>query len=189
MIKIKWLLIIVALMLVGCKSTPNYDYDRSVNFEKINTYAWVVESKSQDNGDNFYTSDINQKRIVTAIDRELQSKGFRKVAPNEADVMVNYQTVIDTKRERDLTTTHPYYWSFGYGYHHSHLNWHMNLNSAQREYKAGTLIVDFISANKELIWRGAEQSRLSEKSTPLKREQKINEAVQKVLVNFPPQFQ
>lgn len=180
------LLIGAVLLLTGCETTPNYDYDNSVNFTQIKTYAWVVESKSTTDGQEYFKSDINNKRIVTAIERELSTKGFRKVAPSKANVLVNFHTTVNTKRERDIANTHPYYWSFGHGYHGSHWGVNMNLNSLQRNYKEGSLVVDFVNLQQQLVWRGSEETRLSQKSTPEKRLEKVNKAVTDILVNFPP---
>lgn len=180
-------LIGLALLLTGCKSTPNYDYDNSVNFSQLSTYAWVVESKPTGSDKEYFNSDINNKRIVNAIEARLAAKGLRKVAPSEAAVLVNFHTTISKKRERDVANTHPFYWSFGRGYYGSHSSLHMNLNSLQREYKEGALVIDFITPNKELIWRGSFDTRLSQKSNPEKRAEKVNIAVNEILANFPPQ--
>ncbi|NRA60471.1 MAG: DUF4136 domain-containing protein [Psychrobium sp.] len=185
-IKIAWCFAL-ALTMLGCKSTPNYDYDQSVNFNEIKTYAWVVESKKSATDAEFFLSDINHKRIVSAIDKQLLAKGLQKVAPSQAQVLVNYHRAITTKVERDLATTHPAYWSFGYGFHHSnHMSLFMNINSLNRQYKLGSLLIDFINPDKQLIWRGAQETRLSKKSDPARRLAKINDAVAKILTNFPP---
>lgn len=180
-------LIGLALLITGCKTTPNYDYDTTVNFSQLKTYAWVVESKPVGSDKEYFNSDINNKRIISAIEEQLAAKGLRKVAPNEAAVLVNFHTAISNKRERDVANTHPYYWSFGHGYYGSRWGVHMNLNSLQREYKEGSLIVDFVTPNKELVWRGSFETRLSAKSTPEKRREKVNIAVAEILENFPPQ--
>ena len=90
-------LIGLALLLTGCKSTPNYDYDNSVNFSQLSTYAWVVESKPTGSDKEYFNSDINNKRIVNAIEARLADKGLRKVSPSEASVLVNYHTTISKK--------------------------------------------------------------------------------------------
>lgn len=179
-------LLLVGALLSGCKSTPNYDYDQSVNFSKIKTYAWIISDKQSVESKEFYQSEINQKRITRAIDQQLLAKGLQKVAPDNADVLVNYHTSVVTKRERDLSNTHPYYWSFGSGFHHSHLGFHMNLNNLERQYKAGALVVDFINPDKELIWRGAKESRVQRKASPAQRQERIDNVVADIMANFPP---
>jgi len=180
--------LLIAAVVSGCKSVPNYDYDQSVNFSQIKTYAWVITDKKTVESADFYQSDINQKRIVRAIDNELLAKGLQKVAPDKADVLVNYHSSIVVKRERDLSNTHPYYWSFGHSFNHSHLGFHMNLNSIERQYKAGSLVVDFINPSKQLIWRGAKESRVQDKVTPEQRKHRVKTVVSTIMENFPPKF-
>ena len=51
----------------------------------------------------------------------------------------------------------------------------------------GTLIIDFVEPNsKNLLWRGAAKGVFDNARTPEKRDKMINEAVQKILQNFPP---
>jgi len=176
------LLLGITLFLTACKSTPNFDFDDSVNFSDIKTYAWIVESKPANDGQEYFKSDINNKRIVNAIERDLQAKGLRKVAPNEANVLVNYYTAVNVKEEQNISTTHPYYYRFGPRY----FGHYMNFNNTQRSYKEGALVIDFINAKEELIWRGSNETRLTEKSTPQKRLEQVNKAVTDILLNFPP---
>ena len=42
------------------------------------------------------------------------------------------------------------------------------------------------SNSKNLLWRGAAKSVVDDARTPEKRDKVINEAVQKILENFPP---
>jgi len=180
------LILCFLLALVGCKSTPNYDYDQSVNFAVIKTYAWIINAKKSTDEQAFYQSEINQKRIVRAIDSQLLEKGMHKVAPAQADVLINYHTSVMTRTERDISNTHPFYWSFGQSFHHnSHFGLHMNLNSLQRQYKTGSIVVDVIDSNKQLIWRGAQESRLVKRLSPEKRESQIQTTVAKIMANFP----
>lgn len=176
----------VLLALVGCKSTANYDYDNSVNFSAIKTYAWVIESKASESEPDYFKSDINNKRIIAAIESNLETKGLRKVAPNEANILVNYHTSTKEGVERDLASTNAAYWNFGRGYHHSRLSTHINLNSLQRSYKEGSLIIDFLNPQSEVIWRGSDETRLSKQSTPEKRLEKVNKVVGDILLNFLP---
>lgn len=176
------------LILAGCKTTTNYDYDDSVNFSEIKTYAWVIESKSSDNDPDYFISDINNKRIIAAIERNLEDKGLRKVAPNQANILVNFHTSIKQGIERDLVHTNAAFWNFGRGLHHSRLSAHINLNSLQREYKEGSLIIDFLNPQSQLIWRGSDETRLNKKSTPEQRAGKVNKVVSKILTNFLPKL-
>jgi len=179
-------LVLLAVTLTGCKSTANYDYDQSVNFSALKTYAWIISDNKVEKSQEFFQSDINHKRIIRAIDQQLLAKGFEKVAPENAELLVNFHTSTITKRERGLSNTHPYFLSFGHMFHHSHLGMHMSLNHIERKYKAGSLVVDFVDANKELVWRGAKETRMKRKAAPAAREESVRVAVAHIMENFPP---
>jgi hypothetical protein len=55
------------------------------------------------------------------------------------------------------------------------------------QYEEGSLILDFVDPQtKQLIWRGSAKAEVDDVKTPEKREALIDEAVQKILKNFPP---
>ena len=50
-----------------------------------------------------------------------------------------------------------------------------------------TFILDFVDVqSRELIWRGIAQGEVRNYSSPVKRNERIDEIVQNVLSNFPP---
>jgi hypothetical protein len=54
-------------------------------------------------------------------------------------------------------------------------------------YQEGTLVLDFIDAeSKKLIWRGTAKAYLEKEQTPEELDKIVNEAVEKILMNFPP---
>ena len=179
-------LISTLLILVGCKSTTNFDYDDSVNFSEIKTYAWIVESKTTIGDPEFFNSSINNKRITAAIERNLADKGLRKVAPSEANVLVNFHANVKEKLDTNLYNGYSSYSGFGRRYYGSGFSGHININNSQRDYKEGALVIDFLNQQKQLIWRGSDETRLSRKSTPDKRSQQVNEVVSQILLNFLP---
>ena len=127
--KVKILLVLLlGFSVIGCQSTANYDYDNSVNFNQLTSYAWVVESKSSGDDSSFYLSEISHRRMINAIDNQLVSKGLTKVAPEQADMLVNYHAAVNTKLERDIEPSHSYYWNFGRYYYPGHLSHSGNLN-------------------------------------------------------------
>ena len=55
------------------------------------------------------------------------------------------------------------------------------------QYTEGTLILDLIEAkSKQLVWRGMAQGTIDENASPEQRERRLNEAVMRMLANFPP---
>ena len=72
--------------LSGCSTVSvNYDYDNKADFSAIHTYNWG-ESNGAD--DELSNNQILKNRIVASIDSYLQSRGYRKVDPAQADVLI-----------------------------------------------------------------------------------------------------
>ena len=174
----KWILVLTAVGLLlattGCDLKTNVDYDRGADFSLVKSYAWYDQ-------ENPKISDLDHRRIVSAIEANLAKKGLQQVDSNP-DVYVTYygddneQTVIDT-------THHGYgyggdwYWGGGMGMTTS--------TSRVRTYTEGTLVVDMYKAEeKELIWRGTVTGTVSE--NPEKNVKNINKGLARMFEKYPP---
>ena len=174
------LLTLFTLILTGCASQRvDWDYDAAQHMTGWKTYAWV-EKADAEFSDSYHLDGLLDRRVRAAVDRELQVRGMKKVAAADAEFLVNYLTVTKTKREENQVTT-----SMGYGLG----SWGLGVRTETRvrDYEEGSLIIDIVNpADKELVWRGRSRSRVVESSTPEKRTEKINAAVQAIMEGFPP---
>lgn len=163
------------VVLAGCDLKTTMDYDRDVDFSTIKTYKWAGREHPE-------ISDLEHKKIVSAVDRQLKLKGFEQVDSNP-DVVITYfgdndeRTVVDT-------THHGYgfgggwYWGPGYGRMTSS-------TSTVRTYTEGTLVLDmYVASKKELIWRGTVSGTVVD--DPQKMEKKINKGLEKLFKKYPP---
>ena len=72
-------------------------------------------------------------------------------------------------------------WGYSYGGY-----WRRG-GTSKFKYQEGNLILDFVDAeSKQLIWRGQAKGFVDRKSNPKKDDKLVNEAVRKILKNFPP---
>lgn len=179
-----WLVVLLAVILAGCASPRvDWDYDTSAavtsEMSQWKTYAWV-EKKEDNKATSYQLDGLMDRRIRAAIEQGLAAKGYKKVDTADADFLVNYLTTTKTRREEDQVTT-----SLGYGL--GAWGSGIRVESRVREYEEGSLVLDFVDPKtKELAWRGRSFSRVTERSTPEKRTEKINSAVQAILAGFPP---
>ena len=75
-------------------------------------------------------------------------------------------------------------WGYGYGPHGGYRG---AGGISTYEYEEGSLILDFVDTkSKKMIWRGVAKADVMNADSPEKIEKLINEAVQKILKNFPP---
>lgn len=161
----------VALLgTIAVAQSVNYDYDRTANFSTFRTYAWTRGTALRD--------ELNHKRVVSAIDSQLVSKGLLRVdAEREADVLVAYHANFDENVQ--ITG-----FSSGYGLPRFG---HVSGTATTQKVMSGTLIVDLIDAQtKSLVWRGSAERDLDPSAKPEKRDKNINKAAEKIFKHYPP---
>lgn len=167
--------LLLLLLTAGCDLKTSVDYDRSADFSAVKTYAWADQ-------ENPKISDLDHRRIVSAIDAQLAKEGLTQVESNP-DVYVTY--FADDNEQTVIDTTHYGYgfpgdWYWGYG------GMGMSTSTSRvRTYTEGTLVVDIYKAKeKELVWRGTVSGTVSE--NPQKNVKKINKGLAKLFEKYPP---
>lgn len=168
-------LTLFVLIFTSCSSVRVVtDYDRSQNFSNLKTYAFL-----KDGVDKTKINDLDKRRILRAIDKNLLEKGFQK--SNNPDLFIN----IFTKERQEINIYNQNLnmpgWGWGWGWGPS-LGW--NQTSVSRA-SNGTLYIDIINAKtRELIWQGSGEGILT--SDIRKKEERINEFVKSILDKYPP---
>ena len=161
-------------ILTSCSSVKVVsDYDTKVDFSTYKTFAFYKKGI-----DKASVSDLDKKRIMRAIENELNKKGL--VKSTNPDILVS---IFTKSREKVNVTDNNFGYGFGWGYN----PWFFgstNLNINQ--YTEGTLFIDFIDKNKnELVWQGIGSGAM--KMTNIdKKEERINEFVNKIILAYPP---
>ena len=173
--KIYKLFILLCLgILISCSSVKVVsDYDTKVDFSTYKTFAFYKKGI-----DKASVSDLDKKRIMRAIENELIEKGFTK--SENPDLLIS---IFTKSREQVNVTDNNLGYGFGWGYN----PWFFgstNLNINQ--YTEGTLFIDFIDKNKnELIWQGIGSGAMKMSNID-KKEERINEFVNKIILAYPP---
>lgn len=169
---------VLAIALSGCATMEiAHDYDTAYDYSKLNTYSWVPAGPK---GRGFRGNSLLEDRVRSAVDRQLQAKGFVKTEGRSPDFFVNYTVTLDQKTNIQIIQEHydyrPITWGAAPG--HTMVDVH--------EYDEGTLILDIIDARtRKLIWRGSAKDEVNLSATPEKKTRKINEAVERILQGFP----
>ena len=155
------IVLFIAVVTISCSPvySVSHDYDRGTDFTKLKTYSWLPLNPVDQ------ISELNLERIQTAVNSQLESKGFKKVSKNpDFSIVVR----VGTKEE---------YWdgSGYYGYRYA------------RRIEAGTLLVDFVKSREHrLIWRGEARAAVGSRYSPEKLDKLVDEAVARILKEFPP---
>lgn len=166
--------------LAACSSVEvKADWDPSASFTGLKSWAW--QSATPDlTGSSRLDDPLLHARIQSAIEKSLSAKGYAKVTGGQADFQVAYHVAVQEKLDARTIYT-------GYG---PYRGWY-GVGGAQTvvdTYDVGTLLIDFISPqSNNVIWRGSGQSRIQELRTPEERQQRIQDAVDRILRQFPPE--
>ena len=174
------LLLVGMTWLSGCGSSisVNHDYDTTIDFSGYQTFDWAERASSQSNLDATGAADgLLDQRIRNAVNQILPSRGLNRDEANP-DLLVVYHVGIQDKVQ--VTD---------WGYSYSRYYWGMGTRDIDvYEYQQGTLIIDLVDNQaKTLVWRGTGTKTIGSSSTSPEQQQKnINDAVGKILSQYPP---
>ena len=153
----------------------SYDYNENANFTCMRTYDWLAINVNEKKET---IDSISLRRIRNAVHHQLESKGMEVSSENPDFLIAVYL------RSKERLTVVNYGGLQVYPYNAYGPYWG---TPTIRQYEEGTLLLDFVDAkSNQLVWRGSAKSNLDSATTPEKRETIINEAVERILENFPP---
>lgn len=167
----------IAALIVSCASKPTIrsNVDPAADFSRYQTYGFFDEITGRTAP---YDSFIN-RYIKTALDREMQLRGFQK--SKEPQLLVNIH--VQAKDKIKVTETPTGY----YGYRYGMYGWGAGVHTTVDNYTEGTLNVDIIErANSRLIWEGIAVGRVKDKSIE-DPQGAIDAVVKQVFEKFPRQ--
>jgi hypothetical protein len=169
------LVVLMGIILFTCGAARaqdvSYNYAQGTDFSKFKTYKWVnipgAEAPNQ----------LLDQQIKQSIDSQLAAKGFIKTDADIADLYVGYQ----------ISISHQQQWNaYGMG----GMGWRMGggmATATSSTIQIGTLGFDvYDQAGKQLIWRGSATKTLNPPKDPDKKQRNLNNAVAKLLKDFPP---
>jgi uncharacterized protein DUF4136 len=171
--------LVLALALAGCSSIEvKQDWDPTARFDSLHNWTWQSETPAT-TGNPRLDDPLLHGRIQQAIEGSLAKKGYTRAMSGKPDFYVAYHVALDQKLDARTIYT-------GYG---PYRGWY-GVGGAQTvvdQYDVGTLLVDFIDPNSNsVVWRGSAQSRIQELKTPEERQARIQDAVDRLLQQFPP---
>jgi hypothetical protein len=165
------------LLATGCSTlNADYDYDPAVDFSTLHTFGWLPRNPDSP------VQELTAKRIQNAVNSQLQAKGLTPKADNP-DFLIGMQVSGRTKDAGSVGVGASIGIPVGPG--SISLGTRRSKNKEERE---GTLVLDFVSpADRSLLWHGSATGTVHTEAPPEDQEKRINQAVAKMLENFPPQ--
>lgn len=181
----RFIILTMLFIFWGCSTLKvSQDYDLKANLSGLKTYAWQSKTHKE-TGDVRVDNPLLHSRIRSAVDFYLLGKGYRKVSQGAPDFYVKYQYSVRSKIESDNLDGGV---GFGIGTYGRHGGIGISTGGSVSTYEEGMLVIDIIaSGNKDLLCRGTGTRRISQHSNPEETTKNVNEAVEKILAQFPPQ--
>lgn len=165
---------LLVLALTGCASQVVTDYDSATVFGNYSSWAFA----SSNNGSDIVS--LDGARVESAVERELNRKAMRKVAPSDADVLVSYR--VEQVDRLDSTG-----FSYGLGLGHGHFGYGLAMSPPVRAVEEGKLVVELVdNTSSQVVWRAASKRYLNEDQSPQYRRELIDEVVAKMFEKYPP---
>lgn len=163
----------ILVLMASCSSTKvNYDYEKATDFSAYTTYNFFGD---MDTG----LSELDEKRVLHALDITLQSKGLK--FSDEPDIFINIKS--DVFRTQPGNSV-----GVGLGGGGGNVGGGLSIGIPVGGPKLSReLLIDFVDAKKDiLIWQAVSQSPFKEADTPVEKERKIQELVNKIFLKYPP---
>jgi hypothetical protein len=158
-------------LLAACSSSGvAVDYDSGFDFAGLSTYAWTEGVPAE--------NELNERRIVQAVDGQLAAHGFRRV---EEGPELLVRTEVSSRQEVRSSGG-----SVGVGYGGS--RGAVGLSSGNRVYEVtvGTLVIELVdAASQGVVWRAEAQKTVG--NDPQDTAKKIEQVTEKAFESFPPQ--
>ena len=186
--KLSWIVLTLVsfVLITSCRTVDVVaDYDDRANFNSYKSYAFYKTGI-----DRAQISDLDKRRILRAVEFEMNQRGFQK--SKNPDLLVN---IFTTERERVQVYNYPYGWGgWGWGGWYGPYwgpywggYWGGYWGPYVSSYTEGSLFIDLIDAkSKQLVWQGKGVGTLSRYKKIEKKEQRIREFVSEIMNEYPP---
>lgn len=159
---------LMAVCLTGIATAQKVvsQYDRATDFSKFKTYKWIIIQGTTPN-------QIMAQNIVGLVNTALGEKGLLQSEGN-TDLLVGFQTSVDQQRQINrFNNGDPRMGGMG--------------QATTSIIEVGTLVVDMYDpGQKQLVWRSSATKTLIPGGNPEKNYERLEEAVDKLLKDFPP---
>jgi Domain of unknown function (DUF4136) len=178
-------LLLSALFLSSCSTIMvDVEYDDTLTFNNLHRYSWIPGTPEKSNNPQLDSDTILHDRIRGSINNWFAGHGYEKIDIEQADFLIAYYVTVKDKTK--VTVLNDYYGypsGWGSGYYRPY----GATRSYAYEYQQGAIIIDIIDpTTRKLMWRGSATDEVDESKVHEKGHQKIKEAIDKILANFPP---
>jgi Domain of unknown function (DUF4136) len=96
------------LLITGCAGTAHIEKDKTVDFSKYKTYAWVEKPETKETK-KALRNGLTETNVRNSVNAQLQKIGWKEVIANP-DIMVNYELLVEKnqKEQKDAVYSPSY---------------------------------------------------------------------------------
>ena len=165
--------VLLVLLFTSCHVVRvQTDYDKETNFSNYSTYNYFSDLETG-------LSELDEKRLINILDAAMQTEGI--LLSEEPDFLINIQSgIYQTPRNNTV--------GVGVGGTGRNVGGGVSVGipignaNVQRE-----IIFDFVDSQKDMLfWQATTKSSLNENATPVEREKKLKDIVEKALSKYLP---
>ena len=175
------LLLLSALAFSGCASGPQIDsaYDEAADFGQFRTYNFFSDAGP----DTTNYQSLFTQYMTTAIEREMESRGYQKSA--DPDLLVNFNANFKDKTKVTTSPSMGGYYGYRGGYYGGWGGYGMATDTHVSQYTQATYNIDLVDARrKQLVWEGVFVGKVKD-DTFENLEEKINNGVPLFFAKYP----
>jgi len=167
---VRYILPLLLVLLVGCSTKVETDYDPAFSTKALKTFTVVHDTKAAET--------LNDERIREAITAEMQRKGYEAAEQNAADFHITFQTAI----EEDVPSNFSF--GFGVGTYAQGSGASVGATRNVTNDKENLFINMVDPKTKKTFWRAAVSKKRKDFKSPEKRTAYIDETVADMLKTF-----
>jgi hypothetical protein len=173
------------LALAGCAAVGpevSTDFDATVDFSTYATFAFMDRAER---GQALTYDTIGDRRVIAAVTRELEARGYRRVE-SDPDLLVNFamttEDIQDVRTVPSAGLPPPWYgWRGGYYYPWPAYSYETYVD----QYERGTLFIDLVDTERrQLVWEGRAVGRIT-KATREDPAGALDNAVAEIFARYP----
>lgn len=164
--------LMVLVSLVQCNPLKtSFDYDLLSDFSKYHTWNFSPAASE-------YGRMVNGQTLLTAIEREMQKRGFAK--SDDPDVLIDIFVKLDENEKTIVTSSGGSPWSTGYS------SGFKVTEVSSEQYQVGSVVLSMLDEQqKKVVWQGRAQKALRNDSSSDGRRKRINKAVEEIFKTYP----
>lgn len=156
-----WILLPLALLfLVSCGPSAYIEKDKSVDFSRYKTFAWV-DQDGEGKSDRNKRNDLTEKNIRAAVNKELAKTGWTETK-RRPDILLSYDLLVERSsvENNEPVYTQPFSRTFYSPYHRRYfvVNYpsrFVGYDRSERTIQEGTVTLNMIDAQSgNTVWQG-----------------------------------